>query len=71
LKYQRQCIEKGEQNLAEGAKEAANAVTKSLICGLNVRGAPSWPATVTIAPIARANDAHAILHFARTALGML
>jgi hypothetical protein len=40
LKYQRQCIEKGEQNLAEGAKEAANAVTNPLICGLNVRAGP-------------------------------
>jgi hypothetical protein len=32
LKYQRQCIAKGEQNLAEAAERAAIEVTKRLIC---------------------------------------
>jgi len=71
LKYQRQCIEKGEQNLAEGADEATNAVTKPLICRLKVGGGPSWPVTVTIAPIVPASDAHAILHFDRAARATL
>src|ERR1700756_604115 len=37
LKYQRQCIEKGEQSLAGWAEEAANEVTNLLICGLTRR----------------------------------
>jgi hypothetical protein len=34
LMYQRQCIAKGEQSLAEPAKRAANEVTKRLIAAV-------------------------------------
>jgi hypothetical protein len=63
LKYQRQCIEKGEQSLAGWAEEAANEVTDPLICG---SAGPAMDGRVsTRAPTARAKDAHAILHLLR------
>jgi hypothetical protein len=59
LKYQRQCIEKGEQNLAERAEEAANEVTNTLILRREHAGDPvmDWRPS-TPAPIASAKDAH-------------
>jgi hypothetical protein len=71
LKYQRQCIEKGEQNLAEQAEETANKVTNPLICGLNAGGLVMDRQASTRAPIARAKDTHAILHFTGANLAAL
>jgi hypothetical protein len=71
LKYQRQCIEKGEQNLAEQAEEAANEVTNPLICGVKAGGVVMDRRVSTHAPIARAKDTHAILHFAGANLAAL
>jgi hypothetical protein len=65
LKYQRQCIEKGEQNLAVRAEEAAKAVTNPLISGVTLRAAWLWKRSSTRAPIASAKDSHAVLHFLR------